>query len=425
MLEAMPADVLSPPAAGSLMAEAVAHRPRVVSLDVFRGLNLALMIFVNELAEVHNLPWWTYHAPGRVDVMTYVDMVFPGFLLILGMSLPLAIGSRVRRGDSTGRLVGYVALRAVALIVLGLILANADRASDDLMNGFPAEAWALLALAGAVLVWLDYRSLSQGRLKVFARRRMQWAMRATGLVLLVVMAAVFRRMGHNGGVRWLSFGYPEILGLIGYTYFAAGLCYLLTRRWRWACAGWFVLFTAMNALESAKLLHTPWPWWVWPLGTGSMMSLVFAGVVLSTIFFLEPRLVTFRAKAVPALALGAVCAVAALLLTPLGVSKIRATPTWVLYTVAACCAAYTLLYWICDVRGHTRWALPVRSAGSNTLLTYLLPDAFYFAIGLLNISWLAEHMNSGLPGVLRAVVFTAVMLALSAVATRARLRLQL
>ena len=425
MLDAMPADVLSPPAAGSLTSEAVAHGPRVLSLDIFRGLNLALMIFVNELGEVHNLPWWTYHAPGGADAMTYVDMVFPGFLLIVGMSLPLAIGSRVRRGDRTGRLVGYVALRALALVVLGIILANAGRASDDLMHGFPAEAWALLALAGAMLVWLDYGTLSKGPLTVFARSGVQWAIRGTGLVLLLVMAALFRRVGHNGSVRWLSYGYPEILGLIGYTYFAAGLCYLLTRRWRWACAGWFVLFTVMNALESASLLRTPWPWWLWPPGNGSMMSLVFAGVMLSTIFFLESRLATFRAKAASALALGAVSAMTALLLTPLGISKIRATPTWVLYTVAACCVVYTLLYWICDVCGYTRWALPVRSAGGNTLLTYLLPDAFYFVVGLLDITWLSEHLNSGRSGVLRAVVFTAVMLALSAGVTRARLRLQL
>ena len=425
MLDAMPAHATLPPAADSLMSDAVAHRPRIVSLDIFRGLNLALMIFVNELAEVQGLPWWTYHAPGRVNVMTYVDMVFPGFLLIVGMSLPLAIGSRVRRGDGPLRLVGYVALRAAALILLGLVLTNASRGIDDLMHGLQAEAWALLSLAGAVLIWLDYGALAKGPMKVFRRPAVQWSLRVVGLLLLVAMALVFRRVARDGGVRWLSFGYPEILGLIGYTYLVAGLCYLLTRRWRWAPAAWFVVFTAMNALESAKLLRTPWPWWEWPLGNGSMLSLVFAGVVLSTVFFLEPRLATFRSKAVPVLAMGVVCAVAAFLLAPLGISKIRATPTWVLYTVAACCAVYTLLYWICDVRGHTRGAAPVRSAGSNTLLTYLLPDAFYFLIGLLDIKWFSEHLNSGMPGVLRSVVFTAVMLGISALLTRGRLRLQI
>ena len=31
---------------------------RVLSIDIFRGLNIALMIFVNELASVRDLPWW-------------------------------------------------------------------------------------------------------------------------------------------------------------------------------------------------------------------------------------------------------------------------------------------------------------------------------------------------------------------------------
>ena len=68
--------------------------PRVVSIDVFRGLTMAVMIFVNELSSAHGMPWWTEHAPGNVDVMTYVDMVYPFFLFIVGMSLPLSVEIR-------------------------------------------------------------------------------------------------------------------------------------------------------------------------------------------------------------------------------------------------------------------------------------------------------------------------------------------
>ena len=68
--------------------------PRVVSIDIFRGLTMAVMIFVNELSGVRGLPWWTYHALADVDVMTYVDMVFPFFLFSVGMSLPLSVSQR-------------------------------------------------------------------------------------------------------------------------------------------------------------------------------------------------------------------------------------------------------------------------------------------------------------------------------------------
>ena len=99
---------------------------RVVSIDIFRGITMAVMIFVNDLDSVHGLSKWTYHMPARVDAMTYVDMVFPAFLFIVGMSLPIAVQQRLRRDPSIGRLWLHIALRSLALLVLGLILANAD-----------------------------------------------------------------------------------------------------------------------------------------------------------------------------------------------------------------------------------------------------------------------------------------------------------
>src|ERR1700731_3864592 len=107
--------------------------PRVVSIDIFRGLTMAVMIFVNELSEVHGLPWWTYHAPASVDVMTYVDMVFPFFLFSVGMSLPLSVSQRLKRNPSQPALWMHVLLRFAGLLALGLILANAEKADPARM----------------------------------------------------------------------------------------------------------------------------------------------------------------------------------------------------------------------------------------------------------------------------------------------------
>ena len=100
---------------------------RIQSIDVLRGLNMALMIFVNELAGVHGLPWWTYHAKTQWDVMTYVDMVFPVFLFLVGMSLPIAIAARLKKNPSRPSLWGHVIERSFSLWVLGLILANGSK----------------------------------------------------------------------------------------------------------------------------------------------------------------------------------------------------------------------------------------------------------------------------------------------------------
>ena len=114
--------------------ETLAHAPRIASIDIFRGLTMILMIFVNELAEIKGLPWWNYHAPARINMMTYVDMVFPAFLFILGMTIPVALERRLLRNSSMPQIWLHVILRTVAPIVLGLILANAEKGDRALIK---------------------------------------------------------------------------------------------------------------------------------------------------------------------------------------------------------------------------------------------------------------------------------------------------
>jgi heparan-alpha-glucosaminide N-acetyltransferase len=86
---------------------------------------------------------------------------------------------------------------------------------------------------------------------------------------------------------------------------------------------------------------------------------------------------------------------------------------------------FSALYWICDVRKQTGWAWLVRPAGSNTLLTYLVPDVYYFLAGLMGFESLLGHWDAGWPGIIRAVCFTIAILLIARVLTKARLRMQL
>ena len=52
---------------------------------------------VNELAGVHDIPQWMRHMPKDADTMSFVDVVFPGFLFIVGMSIPFAINRRLKK----------------------------------------------------------------------------------------------------------------------------------------------------------------------------------------------------------------------------------------------------------------------------------------------------------------------------------------
>jgi heparan-alpha-glucosaminide N-acetyltransferase len=79
-------------------------------------------------------------------------MVFPGFLFILGMSIPLALEAHIKKGDNIPALLGHIALRSVALIVLGIILANGSHGNPDLMHGMDRFAWGLSALLAVCLI---------------------------------------------------------------------------------------------------------------------------------------------------------------------------------------------------------------------------------------------------------------------------------
>ena len=401
--------------------EKLTRAPRVASIDIFRGLTMTLMIFVNELAEVKGLPWWNYHAPAKINVMTYVDMVFPAFLFILGMTIPIALEHRLRKNNSIPQLWLHIILRTVALLALGFILANAEEGNRTLM-GIGTNLWTILALLGAVLFWNVYPT-SERYHSLFR------VLRFSGLALMIVMFAIFRRTTPQGGTAWINTSYPEILGLLGYTYLAVSFLYLATRRWRSAPFAWFLILTALCIAATGKWIPFPGrlPLYVWPFGNGAMASIAMAGVATSSIF-VESRGVqptTLRQKAASAILFGLTALVFGWLLAPLGISKIRATPTWCLYSIGASVLLFTLLYWVCDIKKSLAWARFSRPAGENTLLTYLLPDFYFFIVSACGFTYFTTHASYGLLGVLRCIVFTALILALSALLTRWKLRLHI
>jgi predicted acyltransferase len=392
---------------------------RIASIDVLRGLTMAVMIFVNDLDGVNGLPWWTRHAKAEQNVMTYVDMVFPFFLFSLGLSLPIAIRQRLKKNPSLPALWGHTLLRSLCLVVLGVILANAREGDPALMH-LPSFAWTLLALLGISL----YLSVYNGNERHVALYR---SLRIAGLILTIVMLTLFRRITQDGRVAWLDFSYLEILGLLGCTYFAVSLLYIPTRRWPWAPTAWFVLLTGFSVLCAARwfVFERHVPLYLWPFGDGTMAFIAMAGVVTANIFFGERSKGSPGYKLLVGSCFGMALLVAGRVFTSLGISKIRDTPTWGLYSTGAAVLLFTFLFWLCDVRRHTTWASFVRPAGANTLLTYLLPDYWFFLISLTGFTWFDSHFNQGLIGTIGAALFTGAILTLAAQFTRLRIRLQL
>ena len=74
----------------------MAESNRINSIDIMRGLTLVLMLFVNDL-HMPGVPAWLGHRDASFDGMGLADWVFPGFLFMVGMAIPFALGNRIKR----------------------------------------------------------------------------------------------------------------------------------------------------------------------------------------------------------------------------------------------------------------------------------------------------------------------------------------
>lgn len=93
---------------------------RLVSLDVFRGATIALMVLVNTAGDYRHVYPPLEHAEWHGWTIT--DVVFPSFLWIVGLSLTLSLAKRITAGTPRRKLFAQVARRAAILYALGLLI---------------------------------------------------------------------------------------------------------------------------------------------------------------------------------------------------------------------------------------------------------------------------------------------------------------
>lgn len=106
------------------------------------------------------------------------------------------------------------------------------------------------------------------------------------------------------------------------------------------------------------------------------------------------------------------------------ISKILATPSWVMICIGITLAVFVIVYWLADVQKKTAWAAIIRPAGTNTLLCYLLPYFAYALFDALNVS-LPLALRTGGVGLLKTFVFALLIVNLAGLAMRINIRLKL
>jgi predicted acyltransferase len=93
---------------------------RVLSVDVLRGLTIALMILVNDPGDWSHVYSQLDHAPWNGFTLT--DLVFPNFLFLVGASIIFSLSSRIARGESRRTLALHIFRRAATIFAIKMFL---------------------------------------------------------------------------------------------------------------------------------------------------------------------------------------------------------------------------------------------------------------------------------------------------------------
>jgi predicted acyltransferase len=90
---------------------------RLYSLDIFRGLTVALMILVNSPGYQQSFAWAKH---SNWNGCTLADVVFPFFLFIVGMSIALAFSSLKSNANAIKKSTPIILKKTFVLLLIGI-----------------------------------------------------------------------------------------------------------------------------------------------------------------------------------------------------------------------------------------------------------------------------------------------------------------
>ena len=68
---------------------------RINAIDWLRSVTMLLMLWVNDIPGVKDIPHWLHHAKFDEDMLGFSDLIFPCFLFCVGLSIPFAVENRM------------------------------------------------------------------------------------------------------------------------------------------------------------------------------------------------------------------------------------------------------------------------------------------------------------------------------------------
>jgi predicted acyltransferase len=323
---------------------------RLVSLDVFRGITIAGMVLVNNPGTWEHIYWPLQHASWHG--WTPTDLVFPFFLFIVGVAIPLAFGRRLESGGSTRDLYLKIIKRTLIIFAIGLFL-----------NGFPYFGLAEYRIPGVlqrIAVCYFFASIIFLNTKI----RTQVAIMIGLLLGYWLMVKFIPAPGFAAGDLTKEGSLPSYVDRV------------VLGKHVWAQAK---VYDPEGVLSTLPAIAT-----------------TLIGVLTGAWLRTEKSRIE---KAAGLFVVGAVCvAVGWAWNSFFPINKALWTSSYVLFTGGLALQFLALCYWLIDIKGYHRWARPFEVFGLNAIALYVGAGLMASLLGEIKVgsvslgSWIYERM---------------------------------
>jgi len=377
---------------------------RVASIDILRAITMLLMIWVNDFWTLSGVPKWLKHANATEDYLGFSDIIFPLFLFIVGLSIPLAISQRSDNGNTKASIVKHIIIRSFSLLLIGVFMVNYETAHhESLIIG--KFWWGILMAAAVGLIWMHWNRSP-------IPEKWHTLLQITGMLLLVYIAIIYK--GGSDGELWMTTQWWGILGLIGWAYLINALAFVLFKGNFIIMIGLFLVLGMLSILDhSDSLPHLPKGLkFLSTIYKGTIPAFTSAGILATLLY--RKLSGGHRQWIFPLLLLPGIATLSFGIVTrPLwGLSKIQATPSWLGVCVGIGFMFFALLYIITDVKKKTKWASLIAPAGTATLTCYMLPY-FIYPLKVITGIRLPEFFNHGFIGLTGSFIFALLVVILT------------
>ena len=318
---------------------------RLISLDVFRGITIAGMVLVNNPGTWSAIYWPLEHAEWHG--WTPTDLIFPFFVFIVGVAIPLAFGKRLERDGSKRDLYLKIIRRTLILFALGMFLAipiTPDRS--------PYVNFSIIRIPGVLqrlAVCYLFASV------IFLNTKVRTQILIT-LGLLIVYWLLMTRLHAPGFATGDLTKEGSLASFVDRTVFGPHI-------WRQG-----KVYDPEGLLSSIPAIAT-----------------ALFGVLTGQ--WLRVQRSEFE-KAAGMFVVGAACVIVGWCWNPFfPINKSLWTSSYVFFTGGLALQFLALCYWVIDIKQYRRWAKPFIVFGVNAIALFVGTGIMARVMGLIKLPW--------------------------------------